>query len=43
MAGRPAEYEPTKGGRAYDVEVVSGAKVFDVKGNAENGPRHSLG
>ncbi len=26
-----AEYEQTKTGWAYDVEVVSGAKVFDVK------------
>ena len=26
-----AEYEQTKGGWAYDVEVVKGSKVFDVK------------
>ena len=32
-----AEYEQTKGGWAYDVEVVSGSKVFDVKVDAEKG------
>lgn len=32
-----AEYEKTKAGWAYDVEVVSGNKVFDVKVNADNG------
>lgn len=32
-----AEYESTKAGRAYDVEVVSGNKVFDVKVDAEKG------
>ena len=32
-----AEYEQTKTGWAYDVEVVSGAKVFDVKIDAEKG------
>lgn len=32
-----AEYEQTKTGGAYDVEVVSGQKVFDVKVNADNG------
>lgn len=32
-----AEYEKTKIGWAYDVEVVSGTKVFDVSVNAENG------
>ena len=32
-----ADYEATKGGWAYDVEVVSGAKVFDVKVEAEQG------
>lgn len=32
-----AEYEQTKGGWAYDVEVVSGTKVFDVKVDADNG------
>lgn len=32
-----AEYEQTKGGWAYDVEVVSGTKVFDVKVDAEKG------
>ena len=32
-----AEYEKTKSGWAYDVEVVSGAKVFDVSVNADNG------
>jgi len=31
-----AEYEKTKTGWAYDVEVVSGAKVFDVSVNADN-------
>lgn len=32
-----AEYEQTKTGWAYDVEVVSGAKVFDVKVDADKG------
>lgn len=32
-----AEYEQSKSGWAYDVEVVSGPKVFDVKVNADNG------
>lgn len=32
-----AEYEQTKGGWAYDVEVVSGAKMFDVKVDADKG------
>ena len=32
-----AEYEQTKEGWAYDVEVVSGSKVFDVKVDAEKG------
>ena len=32
-----AEYEHTKTGWAYDVEVVSGAKVFDVKIDASKG------
>ena len=33
-----AEYEKQKGGQwVYDVEVVAGAKTFDVKVNAENG------
>ena len=32
-----AEYEQTNGVWAYDVEVVSGNKVFDVKVNAEKG------
>ncbi|MEL6065264.1 PepSY domain-containing protein [Methylobacterium sp. DCY52] len=33
-----AEYERQKGGQyVYDVEVVSGAKVFDVKIDAEKG------
>lgn len=32
-----AEYEQTNGEWAYDVEVVSGNKVFDVKINAEKG------
>ncbi len=30
-----AEYEKIKTGWAYDVEVVSGAKVFDVKVDAD--------
>ena len=30
-----AEYEKTKTGWAYDVEVVNGAKVFDVKVDAD--------
>ncbi|MHB1249170.1 MAG: PepSY domain-containing protein, partial [Polaromonas sp.] len=32
-----AEYEKTKSGLAYDVEVVSGAKVFDVRVDADKG------
>lgn len=32
-----AEYEQSKSGWEFDVEVVSGAKVFDVKVNAETG------
>ena len=32
-----AEYENSKQGWVYDVEVVSGAKVFDVKVDAEKG------
>ena len=32
-----AEYEQTKGGWAYDVEVISGAKVFDVRVDADKG------
>lgn len=33
-----AEFEPSKkGGYTYDVEVVSGAKVFDVKVDADKG------
>ena len=32
-----AEYENSKQGWAYDVEVVSGAKVFDVKVDADKG------
>jgi len=32
-----AEYEHTKAGWAYDVEVVSGAKVYDVKVHADKG------
>lgn len=32
-----AEYEQTKTGWAYDVEVVSGAKVFDVRVDADKG------
>src|SRR6267378_5691635 len=32
-----AEYEQTKKGWVYDVEVVSDNKVFDVKVNADNG------
>ncbi len=32
-----AELEHTKGGIAYDVEVVNGAKVVDVKVDAEKG------
>ncbi len=32
-----AEYEQTKTGWAYDVEVVSGAKVFDVKVDGDKG------
>ncbi|HPB90589.1 MAG TPA: PepSY domain-containing protein [Rugosibacter sp.] len=32
-----AEYEHSKHGWVYDVEVVSGAKVFDVKVDADKG------
>ena len=32
-----AEYENSKQGWVYDVEVVSGAKVFDVKVDANKG------
>lgn len=32
-----AEYENSKHGWVYDVEVVSGAKVFDVRVDAEKG------
>ena len=32
-----AEYENSKQGWVYDVEVVSGAKVFDVRVDAEKG------
>ena len=32
-----AEYERSKQGWVYDVEVVSGAKVFDVKVDADKG------
>ncbi|ANH66587.1 peptidase M4 [Mitsuaria sp. 7] len=32
-----AEYERTKQGDAYDIEVVNGDKVFDVRVDAEKG------
>lgn len=32
-----AEYEPSKQGWIYDVEVVSGTKVYDVHVDAEKG------
>ena len=32
-----AEYEQTKAGWAYDVEVVAGNKVFDVRVDADRG------
>lgn len=32
-----AEFENTRSGPAYEIEVVSGAKVFDVKVDAEKG------
>lgn len=32
-----AEYEQTKTGWAYDIEVVSGTKVFDVKVDGDKG------
>lgn len=32
-----AEYEQTKAGWAYDVEVANGAKVFDVRVDADKG------
>jgi uncharacterized membrane protein YkoI len=32
-----AEYERSKQGAVYEVEVVSGAKVFDVKVDADKG------
>lgn len=34
---RRAEYEDSKQGWVYDVEVVSGSKVFDVRVSASNG------
>ena len=32
-----AEYEQSRQGRVYDVEVVNGAKVFDVRVDADKG------
>lgn len=32
-----AEYEQTKAGWAYDVEVIAGTKVFDVRVDADKG------
>lgn len=32
-----AEYEQTKTGWAYDVEIISGTKVFDVRVDADKG------
>jgi uncharacterized membrane protein YkoI len=32
-----AEYEPTKAGKAYHVEVVSQFKVYDVRVDADKG------
>lgn len=32
-----AEYEKSNQGQVYDVEIVSGAKVFDVKVDADKG------
>ena len=32
-----AEYEHTKAGWAYDVEIISGTKVFDVRVDADKG------
>lgn len=32
-----AEYERTRAGWAYDVEIVAGAKVYDVRVNADTG------
>lgn len=32
-----AEYEQTKTGWVYDVEIISGAKVFDVRVDADKG------
>ena len=32
-----AEYEKTRAGWVYDVEIVSGAKVFDVRVDADKG------
>jgi hypothetical protein len=37
MARSRAEYENSKQGWVYDVEVVSGAKVFDVRVDADKG------
>jgi len=36
-AASRAEYENSKQGWVYDVEVVSGAKVFDVRVDADKG------
>ena len=33
-----AEYEKTRNGWAYDIEVVAGSKVFDVRVDAEKCP-----
>lgn len=38
-----AEYENSKHGWVYDVEVVNGAKVFDVKVDADQGTVISSG
>lgn len=32
-----AEYENSKNGWAYDVEVINGSKIFDVKVDADKG------
>ena len=36
-----AEYERTKTGWAYDVEIISGTKVFDVRVDADKGTVNS--
>jgi uncharacterized membrane protein YkoI len=37
MAKQPELVEQSKAGLTYDVEVISGTKVFDVKVDADKG------